>query len=429
MVEDETRLVSAMAAPLLSQPADPDQIDALAKQIGEKIDARVTIIAENGAVLGESVEDRLQMENHATRPEIIQAELNGMGSQIRPSETLGYDMFYVATPIEQDGNRYGFARVAVSLQVVKSQVASLQRTLIGAALAAAILAGLLAVWLSNRITAPLRDLIEAANQMASGDLDKRLIPASQDEVGKLTETFNTMAAQLNNRMADLEAERSRISAVLNVMNDGVIIINADNRVQLINPAAAAMFDAEPEAALGHSLFEFVRLHQMEELLRVCRESDEQQSTSIETTGFTLNLQATAIPLGLSQPGNTLLLFQNLTSLRKLETIRKDFISNLSHELRTPLASLRALAETLHDSALEDPPAARRFLDRMQTEIDTLTQMVEELMELSRIESGKSHLKKPQASHALYFVKWSSDYRFRLSVPSLMLRPNVLPSCP
>ena len=208
------------------------------------------------------------------------------------------------------------ARVAVSLQSVEKKIALLQRSFIGAAIAAALLAVLLAVWLSNRITSPLRDLIEAAKQMASGELDKRLIPATQDEIGKLTETFNSMAFQLNNRVTDLEAERSRISAVLNAMSDGVIIIDTDNRVQLINPAAQAMFDAEPETTLGHSLFEFVRLHQIDELLIRCRESEEPQTISIEPVGFKLNLQVTATPLGPAQPGRTMLLFQDSDTFKE-----------------------------------------------------------------------------------------------------------------
>jgi two-component system, OmpR family, phosphate regulon sensor histidine kinase PhoR len=134
-----------------------------------------------------------------------------------------------------------------------------------------------------------------------------------------------------------------------------------------------------------------------DLFHKCQETQEQQSTTLELSGEHLFLQGIAIPLGKALPGSILLLFQDLTRLRRLEMVRRDFVSNVSHELRTPLASLKALVETLQEGALDDPPAAHRFLTRMDSEIDTLTQMVQELLELSRIESGKVPLQlKPIA---------------------------------
>jgi two-component system phosphate regulon sensor histidine kinase PhoR len=183
-----------------------------------------------------------------------------------------------------------------------------------------------------------------------------------------------------------------MAAVLGMMTDGVIIVDPQNRIQLVNPAAAGMFNITIPAVEGHSLIEIVRHHQIDELLTHCRELNEAQTTTIEVPARRLYLQATATPLGAALPGNTLLLFQNLTRLRWLETVRQDFISNISHELRTPLASLKALTETLQESALDDPPAAQRFLLRMETEVDALGQMVEELLELTRIESGRVPLK-------------------------------------
>jgi two-component system phosphate regulon sensor histidine kinase PhoR len=301
-------------------------------------------------------------------------------------------MFYVAVPILSNDEIIGFARVALSLEMIQKNVSRLQNTLIVATVLSAFLAGLLAIWISNRTTRPLSNLILAANQMAAGKLDSRLIPTTQDEIGQLTQTFNEMAAQLNTKIDDLETERSRIAAVLSEMTDGVIIIDEENRIQLINPSAQTMFSIEEIDAVGKSLFEVVRHHQIEEVLTLCRETGDSQATTMEITARKLYMQATATPLGQTQPGNTLLLFQNLTRVRRLETIRQDFISNISHELRTPLAALKAIAETLQESALEDPPAARRFLFRMENELDALQQMVEELLELSRIESGRVPLR-------------------------------------
>jgi len=171
------------------------------------------------------------------------------------------------------------------------------------------------------------------------------------------------------------------------MTDGVLIADPDGRVQLLNPAAERIFQIAAQKGLGRSVVEVLRYHQLVDLWRAAKEG-ERQTTMLEIGPQHLFLQVTGMPLKTSLKGNSLILFQDLTQLRRLETVRRDFISNVSHELRTPLASLKALAETLQESALDDPPAARRFILRMETEIDNLTQLVNELLELSRIESGK-----------------------------------------
>jgi two-component system, OmpR family, phosphate regulon sensor histidine kinase PhoR len=399
---NQALLAGDSVASRVADGAPPDELDQLAKHWSELVGARVTIIAPDGVVVGESDFDRTQMENHAHRPEVNQARNTGRGAAIRYSDTVGYDMLYAAVPIRgPQGELLGFMRLALSLQQVEHTISNLQRTLIGAALIGSLLAILLAIWIVNRTTRPLQDLIEAAEQMGHGKFNTRLIPSSNDEIGVLTRTFNEMASQLQADIAELDAERSRMAAVLGMMTDGVIIVDPQNRIQLINPAAVSMFDIVYPEVEARSLIEVVRHHQIDELLAHCRQLNESQTTTIEIPARQLYLHATATPLGAALPENTLLLFQNLTRLRRLETVRQDFVSNISHELRTPLASLKALTETLQESALDDPPAAQRFLSRMETEVDALGQMVEELLELTRIESGRVPLKmSPTSSEQL-----------------------------
>ncbi|HEX7975267.1 MAG TPA: ATP-binding protein, partial [Anaerolineales bacterium] len=328
------------------------------------------------------------VENHLNRPEIIQARAQGQGSSTRYSETVKYNMMYTAVAVMKDGNLAGFVRISLPLQQIEANVSHLDRTLIWATLLATVFAVLLATWIASRTTRPLRELTGAAGQISNGDLESRIIPTTSDEVGQLTHAFNAMAGQLRSQIEALESERSKMAAVLQEMTDGVLIVNRQGQLQLINPAAEKMFGISGEQAQGRSLAEVLRHHQLMELWRSCVESGRTQVSPIEISSKNLYLQGVATPLGQALPGSTLLLFQNLTRLRQLETIRRDFISNISHELRTPLASLKALTETLQEGALEDPPAARRFLDRMETEVDALSLMVSELVELSRIESGK-----------------------------------------
>jgi two-component system phosphate regulon sensor histidine kinase PhoR len=394
---DQALLAGDALAPQMAAGAGMDTLDPLAKRWAALLKARVTLVGPDGVVLGESQEDPRQMENHGNRPEILDARAHGLGSATRFSDTVGYDMLYVASAVKSNGELVGFARIALPLKQVQANIAALQRSLLAATVLATLAALLLAVWIANRTTRPLCDLIQAARQIAAGHLETHLIPSSQDEIGQLTHTFNEMAEQLGLQMAALEAEHSRVAAVLGVMTDGVIIVDGEDRVQLINPAAEGMFEVEAKDALGHTLIEVVRHHQVDELLQHCREQGEVQVSILEIALRKLYLQTTATPLGQALPGNTLLLFQNLTRLRRLETVRQDFISNISHELRTPLASLKALTETLQESALDDPPAAHRFLLRMETEVDALSQMVEELLELTRIESGRVPLKMTPTS--------------------------------
>jgi two-component system phosphate regulon sensor histidine kinase PhoR len=226
--------------------------------------------------------------------------------------------------------------------------------------------------------------------MSMGNFNNLEFPEEPHELNELSQALQVMAQGVGAQFDALISERAKLSAVLNQMADGVLIVDTDGRVQLLNPAAERLFQIEEKEGLGRSIVEVIRYHQLVDLWREAK-NGERQSMMLEIGAHHLFLQVVAIPLKTSLPGSTMLLFQDLTQLRRLETVRRDFISNVSHELRTPLASLKALAETLQEGALEDPPAARRFIIRMETEIDNLTQLVNELLELSRIESGKAPL--------------------------------------
>lgn len=389
----QARLASSFLAAELDSGAEPARIDKQAHQLSQQTGKRITIIAQDGVVIGESQYDRATMENHLSRPEIIRARFSGQGTEIRYSDTLGVAMMYAAVAVRNDREEtIGYVRVAMPLQDIQNRLDRLQRILLGVMLAAAVLASALAWWIASRTTRPLRQLSQAAEQVAQGHMESHLLPASNDEIGQLTRQFNEMTVQLGAHLQALETERSRMAAILDATTDGVLMIDRDGGVQLMNKSAETIFEIQHAEVAGRSLIEVLRHHQILELWESCRRSGEMQTTIIEIPARRLYLQCIATPLGRSLPGNTLLLFQNLTHLRRLETVRQDFVSNISHELRTPLASLKALTETLQEGALDDPPAARRFLDRMVTEVDALSQMVEELFELTRIESGRAPLK-------------------------------------
>ena len=363
-------------------------LDVLAKEWSDDLGVRVTLIAADGEGVGESNEDRATMDNHLQRPEIQQALLEGMGRSIRFSRTLGADMLYIALPVVKDAEVLGYVRLAIALDQIEAKVSSLRKTILTGTLIATILAILLGVVVAEYTTRPLRDLAKTTQHISLDAHSDQLIPTTRDEVGQLAGAINAMRVQLRAQYGRLDTERKKLVAVLKQLSDGVMIVDEMGKVQMVNPAAQRMFSVKEGDALDRSLPSVVRHHQIIDLWRKCLESGENQVTSLEVPGKHQIFQVEAIPLVHTLPGSVLLVVNDLTHLRRLETVRRDFISNISHELRTPLASLKALAETLQESALDDPPAARRFLNRIEAEVDALSLMVQELLELSRIESGK-----------------------------------------
>ena len=396
----EARLLAGSVAPLLREGTSPETLDELVQDWAAPLEARVTIIGADGIVLGESHEDRLQMDNHLSRPEVQLALRSGQGSSMRYSATMGYEMMYAAVPIPANEGELGVMRVALPLGEIQANVGRLRQEIVVAGLVTALVAALLAVFIAGRVTRPVRQLTEVAERMAEGDLDARLFSTSRDEVGQLTQAFNHMADRIRDQVSSLAEERGRLAAVLDHMADGVLITDGHGQIQLVNAAAARLLDTSEEQALERSFAQVAPYHPLIELWKECREQGEEQVGTVEVSLQGLFLQAIVTPFGYAQDrtfeeGDSegyVVILQDLTRIRRLETVRRDFISNISHELRTPLAGLKALVDTLRGGAIKDRPAAKRFLKRMDAEVDTLTQMVEELLELSRIESGLEPLR-------------------------------------
>ena len=246
----------------------------------------------------------------------------------------------------------------------------------------------LLLWLGWR-NYTLNQRIHSLTESVRRANDEKL-PQDLPQLEELSNAIAALQTRLREQVEAEKGEHARLSAVLEQIPDGILISNAENRIQFANPAVAYLLEKKADSLVGSTVAETLRHHQLIEVWQKCKQSGEMQSEVIEVPLQQRFLQLIAIPDQYA-PDGILLLIQDLTRLRRLETVRRDFISNLSHELRTPLASLKALTETLQDGALDDPPAAQRFLSRIETEVDALTQMAQELLDLSRIESGKIEL--------------------------------------
>ncbi len=393
----EARLIGDALAPAMVSGQPDGFLDAEAHRYAALLDARVTLIGPDGTVWGESHEDRTQMENHLGRPEVRQALAVGQGTSIRFSHTVGYEMMYVAVPVGADGRVVGIARVALPLREVQAHVARLQWTVGGITVLFMGLVGLVAFLRLSPTVRALRDLSDVLGRWMAGDLEARVLPQTDDELGDLGHAYNRMADRLRETILALREEQARLSGLLERMTDGVLITDRERRVRLINPAAARLLDIAPERALGRPFVQVVWDHRLVELWEECREQKEEGAGLIDLAPRRPTVfQAIISPLE-GEEGATLVLLQDLTRVRELETVRRDFVANVSHELRTPLATLKALVETLREGALEDPQAAHRFLEPMEGELDRLDRIVGELLDLTRIESGRMPLQMTRAA--------------------------------
>jgi len=331
------------------------------------------------------------MENHTNRPEIIDALAIGIGESTRYSTTLEQKMMYVAVPISYQGEILGVARVSLPLIVVENVVHQVTVSIIIAMVVATALV-VLAAWIIARTTTrPIRRLTVASKKIASGELGQKITIEAKDEVGELTRAFNEMSAKTKELVETISEDRTRLATILDNMTDAVIMIDSDGNISLANIAAENIFNIKE--ANNKPLIEAVRDHEVDELAKFCLKTDKTQAVQYESGTSKRYLRTIAIPIVHNESRVVLLLFQDLTELRNLQTTRRELIGNVSHEFRTPLAGIKAMVENLSGGAIDDKKAARDFLARIDSEVDRLTQLVAELTELSRIETGKAELKK------------------------------------
>ena len=366
-----------------------DEINTLAESTG----ARITIITVDGTVLADSIEEASAMENHAQRPEIIDALATGRGESTRYSTTLQQQMMYLAVPIVQQGKTVGLARTALPMKTVEQSINRVAVPVILAIAVTSILAVLAAALIARATSRSIRQLTRAAKQIATGELDQQIMVNARDEIGELAHAFNEMSQSLKKTIAGIEEEGNKLSTVLSTMADGVIMTDDERTVVMANTAAEYLFDFKESNILGQPLIQAVYDYEIDEIAKGCLNLSQEQSTQLELGLSRTFIRAIAVPLRVERFAGVLLLFQDLTQMRNLQTTRREFVGNVSHELRTPLSTIKAIVETLANGAIEDRAKTSDFLAKIDAEVDKLTQMVGELTELSRIETGQIELNR------------------------------------
>jgi two-component system phosphate regulon sensor histidine kinase PhoR len=380
-------LVREVARARRGEPARLLQQRVLA--LRKDIATRVTLVAEDGRVLADSDEDPAHMENHAGRPEIRAAREAGFGSATRFSDTLGEPMMYVALRAGGETGDVAVVRVALPLDTVEEQVAGLRRIVWTAAALTGLAALALAFWLARRITRPLQELTQGAARIAAGGYGHKVYADGGDEIGTLARAFNHMSERLAEQFAQLAEDRAQLRMILGGMVEGVVALDAGQRILFANERAAELLEFRPSAATGRKLWEVVRRRSLRELVERALAGPEPQREELTLNGPVVrSLTVHAARLPGYPPRGAVLVLHDTTELRRLERVRQDFVANVGHELKTPLAVIKACVETLLDGAAEEPEHRDRFLGQVGDQADRLHALILDLLSLARIESGE-----------------------------------------
>ncbi|MEC9489260.1 MAG: ATP-binding protein [Halanaerobium sp.] len=373
--------------------SDQEAFDHWIKDIGQQIDARITIINANGTVLADSSTNPAEMDNHANRPEIAEVMMGSRdGQSIRYSRTLKMDMFYLASPIKKEAQTAGIIRLARSLNDINSQIAENIKNYLFFFTLILILITLLAWKFSSDIISPLKKVTSVAGKIAAGSFQERIqLRQYQNEVGVMARRFNFMADQLEKKIAELSQEKSKAEAILTSMVDGLIAVNSRRKVVMLNPAARELLRIPGDDLIGRDIIEVVRHHRIDGLLHQLfqQKGDISEEITLQREDRKI-LRCHLTPI-YSEKGNiagAVILFTDITELRRLEQVRKDFVANVSHELRTPLTSIIGYLDTLIESNIDQQETVERFLRIIKDEADRLAILIQDLLELSRLEDGK-----------------------------------------
>ncbi len=385
---------------------DVNRIDALCKSVGASTATRITVILPDGKVVGDTRENPQAMDNHADRAEIRQVLLRGGLSDrsVRFSHTLGVDMMYVAGAVVKNGQLQGVIRTSLPLSALDRTLQALYiRVAVGGGIIMLIVFFLIHL-VSRKITGPLAELQQGTERFAQGDLSHRLaIPKSQ-EIGSVALAMNEMARQLDQRITTTNAQRHEQQAVLSSMVEAVLALDTEQRVLSINLAAARLIGKTSEEVVGRYLQETLRNAELEQFVKSALESphplERQIVVNQQGQDHYYEAHGSILRDGHHEQIGVVIVLDDVTPLRRLEAVRKDFVANVSHELKTPLTTIKGFVETLQEGALDDPKLARKFLDIMARQIDRLDHIIEDLLYLSQIEQQADRKDILFESHAV-----------------------------
>ncbi|MDP6969162.1 MAG: ATP-binding protein [Gammaproteobacteria bacterium] len=371
------------------------QLQRQVATISASIEARITLIDRHGVVLADSEFNPQKMDNHHQRPEIQAAKLEGIGESRRFSTTLNTTMQYVALPSLNATNQLGYIRTALSTKSIDEEINYLRRVIIIATSLTAIIALFVGYWLAMSFAQPLRQMTLIANNFAQGRYQLRIPSHRRDEIGDLARSLNQMADISAQRFNNLASERDLLETILKSMNEGVITVDNQGVIQHINAAAARMLRNKAERCLGQTLKQIEETSVLHKAWKKCLDHQSSYKQQIQLRGyaFARHYQLHVSPLKESRNDGAILVLQDVTEVQRIDRMRADFVANASHELKTPITAIRGFAETLLDGGDVDAKLIRRFMRKIHSQSLRLSDLVSDLLALSRLESNDEAFEK------------------------------------
>jgi two-component system phosphate regulon sensor histidine kinase PhoR len=379
----------------LVEDDDLEKIQAACQHMGHVARVRITVIDLQGKVLGDSDEQPERMVNHFDRPEFQQALTGNTGTNIRFSETLQQEMMYVAVPITLDDTVLAVLRTSVEMAELQTTLQSIFNQIFRYGLIITLLLAVLSLAISWKISHPLELLRRGAERFAKGDLHHRLPVSQAREIGELAVSMNEMAAQLDERIRTIVAQKNEQQAVLASMIEGVVAVTIDGRIISLNKAAAGILQSTIDESTGRTVEEVVRNNELQHFIRNAMESKEAIEGQIilheqnQTERF-LQVHGTALQDDKNQKIGVLIVLNDVTHIRRLEQVRRDFVANVSHELKTPVTSIKGFIETLLEGTVTKAEDTQRFLEIIARQTNRLDSIIDDLLMLSRIEQQSEH---------------------------------------
>jgi two-component system phosphate regulon sensor histidine kinase PhoR len=372
----------------LLSPAQTEPVTRICRDLGRRTHTRITVILPSGKVIGDSEEEPARMDNHADRPEVVAALRGERGVSTRYSFTLRKNMMYVAVPIAAEGGVVAVVRTSVPVTAIDTTLRAVYLRVALAGLVTAVFAGVLSFLAARRIARPLEEIREGAERFSRGAFETRLHVPGTLEIGAVAETMNQMAERLDEKIRAVVRQRNELEAVLSGMVEGVIALDNDGRVMSMNQAAGRMLGVEPAPALTQRLSAVVRNAELLEFASRTLSGRETADKEIVLRGNPEKFIQTHGTLLRDEKGESigaLVVMDDVTALKRLELVRRDFVANVSHELKTPITSIKGFVETLLDGALKQPADAERFLRIIAKQSERLVAIIEDLLLLSKLE--------------------------------------------
>lgn len=369
----------------------PAEYAQLAVNLRQSAGARVTFVAADGQVLGDSDSDPRQMDNHAGREEIREAREIGEGYSKRHSDTTNRTMLYVALPIREQDQLFGYARLSMSLEEVETTINTLWWGLLGGLLVVFAIAGGISYRIAYQLTRPLEKITRVARQITNMNYKSRVYIRNQDEIGQLGQAINTMADSLQVQMNRIRENETRLSSVMDNMISGVVMIDEDGIVVLLNRPAEDILGYSPKELIGKRYDEAKLPYELAQMIQESMDRNERIRDEMffyfpEERILEVNL-VPMVPVEQEWAG-LVIVMHDISAIRRLEKVRSEFVANVSHELKTPVAAVKGFAETLLAGAMNDPAIAKQFLQIIYDESERLNRLIGDILELSKIESKR-----------------------------------------